>query len=176
MTSFVAYSSEEDATAGGSQILLEPITPMYIDDLIQLMREDRAVLRESFRSNSAEKDTIVVAVSGAALAASVAFLTDLPNAGWTWLLILGLALLVASLVCVLLSLHFNEQQLARAIAGIDGWLGDPSTFPPGDAAYFIRIGRFRIRLNNLLNGASVFLLIAGLIAVITFVSLNLGEG
>lgn len=149
---------------------------MDIDDLIQLMRDDRLVLREAFRSNSSDKDTIVVAVSGAALAASVAFLTDLPNATWTWLLVTGFAVLVGSLVCVLLSLHFNEQQIAKAIAGFDRWLADPSSPPPGDVAYFIRLGRFRFRLNNLLNGASVFLLIAGLIAVITFVSFNLGEG
>ena len=144
------------------------------EEITERVKDELQSLNEGFSSDSADKDKIVVAVAGGALAATIAFVTDTKHAGWSWLLALGLALMLASVVAVLLTFHFNQVEMQRRHKNIHEFLKDPSSQPPpDDPSYYLRIGPRRIRLLNALNSISVFLLSGGLIAVVVFVSMNL---
>ncbi len=148
--------------------------PGQMDAYLDLIEEQRQTFRDSFSRNSSEKDKTVVAVSGVALATSIAFLTDIKSeTGWTWLLVLALSAFAVAIVFVLLSLHFNSGQLDRSIRYIDKWKEAPSLVPPQDGTYIVTVGHFSIRVMDFLNAVSVFSLIAGVALVIGFVSLNI---
>lgn len=149
--------------------------PEQMKAYLHLIEEQRRTYRNSFSRNSSEKDKTVVAVSGVALATSIAFLTDTEaSAGWTWLLVLALSAFAVAIVFVLLSYHFNSGQLDRSIRNIDKWMEAPNLLtPPEDGTYMVTIGRFSIRVMDILNAVSVFSLIAGVALVIGFVSLNI---
>jgi hypothetical protein len=140
---------------------------------LDLVEEQRRTFRDDFRTNSSEKDKIVIAVSGGALATSVAFLSNRPAPVWNGLLIAALAFFGAAVSFVLGSLHANSGQIARCIRYIDEWKKSPVPPGPPDGAYKIRIGKHEMRLVDALNALSILALIAGVGLMIAFVALNL---
>lgn len=142
------------------------------------VREDRRVLVDAFRSNSSDKDKVVVSVSGAALAVSIAFLRDSSGQPISqWLLILALIGFGVSLGSVLLAFDLNSRQIERTIRNQDTWLATSTELQkpegPADGGYVFNVFGRDWRVVNLVNTASVYSLVTAVGLTIGFLITNL---
>lgn len=141
-----------------------------------LIEEQRRSHRDAYRTNSSEKDKIVVSIAAAALGVSIAFLTDLESdASWHGALIAAWIAFGAAVAAVLASFEVNSRQINRSIDYIDEWKEKPEGDRPKDGAYFITVRERKIRVASALDTVSIVCLIAGIVLIILFVSLNLQQ-
>jgi hypothetical protein len=121
--------------------------------------EDKKRLQAANYAASRDFDTAVRALSGGALAVSIAFVHQIAhNPGHTWLLGLSWTLFAASLACNLISFLTGERVSRRMLHE----MADPETIE-------IEEGKVTDRL----NWASLFSFIGGLISLVLFALLNI---
>lgn len=146
------------------------------DDYLAEIRSFRAAKAEAYGRNWDNKDRYVLSVSSLALGFSLAFLNDeVVDASSGWLLHTGWALFSVSVIAVILSFELNAWQTRRVIRRIDGWVrrGEQGTEPRSGVLYLLpKWGGGKIRVVDWVNSASVWTLIAGIVATVGFVMVN----
>jgi hypothetical protein len=111
-----------------------------------------------------EWDKVTWALAGGALATSLVFLKDIVGnktprrPGW---LVAGWAMLVASLVCVLVSHALSVRALSKAIDAVDAGRPQP------------HLNRWRVA-TECSNGLASILCIGGVLCIVVFTYLNFG--
>lgn len=144
------------------------------DDYTLLIKESRARHQEGFSRDSVEKDKIVVSLTGAALGFSAVYAgsADRSQVGWTWLLISAWIALGLAVVATLVSYELTHRQYLRAIRSIDRWFKSGRRGTPEDATFIVRIRGWEFRPGSLINTASIYLAVVGIIALVVFISVT----
>lgn len=118
--------------------------------------------------NSHEKDRVVVAISSAALGFTLAFVNA--GSGTPVTLYVAWSAFALSVITVLVSFDLNAIQLRRTIGRIDAWEKDPRGRPePEDGNLTFALGGRQWRTVDLVNTASIYLLVAGIVATVAHV-------
>jgi len=129
------------------------------------LRKYRQYLVETEQKVSENYDKTVITLSSGALGVSFAFLRDVIGDGSIQskpLLIVGWGLLTVSLAAVVLSLLFGTMAFRRAIRQVDT-----------NEVYSSPVGGWPATITTLLHFCGVLFLVAGLVAIGAFLSLNL---
>jgi len=136
------------------------------DEYLADLRQHRKFLAARVHENATQLDTIIITLAGGAFVVSVAFVTDITkNPSHRWVLVVGWALLLVSVMAVAASYWTAQRSLRRSVDDIDSWTADPKRSAAGPE---VRETHATARLAN----TGLICLIGGLVTVGIFAAIN----